>query len=729
MRSLTDAQNCSSGSARHHPHHLYQHHPQQQQQQQPYVCDSCEKSFTDPSNLQRHVRSAHALGGARAHSCPDCGKAFATSSGLKQHQHIHSSVKPFQCEVCLKAYTQFSNLCRHKRMHADCRQQIKCSDCGQAFSTTTSLSKHRRFCDGVLHRAGAYQHHHVLNHQRAGTHLPAESRYGFQGALQGLDRLTGSQMQTPGAKSLATLTAYLHGLYGAHRLPGHPHPGLFQFGSPPLPPAAARQFPFFPPGHPLSMLPLMSPIMPPTPTLGSQPSQTAGVSDTAEEIREDSGRHGSSEECRRSSPSTEREYDDDDMDDDKEEEDGEKIDEEDEVSVDASSVISRCSSISRVSSCRHSVTDAADVDEILRAGSAADQDKDRILVDCPSTSGAEHSPLSSPAVAVAAAASPREENPPVTPEKTSDQTVSTVDYANLGRSLEEDSSQRQYNTETVKTEDLEKTSASISRAAVVPMSSGSADGGAQKCNFKDVATLAAGESTQQPLDLTVRQTDLTTATHKSGSDNEDGRTSPRTPTSPDQPTDMLSPLYLDRLGGPPSHTSAAAAAAAMSNRLIIDQIYQHHNRVLQQEKAKLAAKMLHAGLSPPKFPPSSNGGFPLMGLGGGRGFGSGSFRPLSSPDHGHSRHHHHHHHHHHAMKSQASSLLGPAAAPFGSGKLKDRYACRYCGKVFPRSANLTRHLRTHTGEQPYKCKYCERQFSISSNLQRHVRNIHNKVSC
>ncbi|XP_053610880.1 histone-lysine N-methyltransferase PRDM16-like isoform X3 [Plodia interpunctella] len=62
----------------------------------------------------------------------------------------------------------------------------------------------------------------------------------------------------------------------------------------------------------------------------------------------------------------------------------------------------------------------------------------------------------------------------------------------------------------------------------------------------------------------------------------------------------------------------------------------------------------------------------------------------------------------------------------GPGKLRDRYACKFCGKVFPRSANLTRHLRTHTGEQPYKCKYCERSFSISSNLQRHVRNIHNK---
>ncbi|XP_060596563.1 histone-lysine N-methyltransferase PRDM16-like isoform X2 [Ruditapes philippinarum] len=69
------------------------------------------------------------------------------------------------------------------------------------------------------------------------------------------------------------------------------------------------------------------------------------------------------------------------------------------------------------------------------------------------------------------------------------------------------------------------------------------------------------------------------------------------------------------------------------------------------------------------------------------------------------------------------SQIGQFSTP---NKLKDRYSCKFCGKVFPRSANLTRHLRTHTGEQPYKCKYCERSFSISSNLQRHVRNIHNK---
>ncbi|EPY78034.1 hypothetical protein CB1_001137002 [Camelus ferus] len=56
-----------------------------------------------------------------------------------------------RCEVCHKSYTQFSNLCRHKRMHADCRTQIKCKDCGQMFSTTSSLNKHRRFCEGKNH--------------------------------------------------------------------------------------------------------------------------------------------------------------------------------------------------------------------------------------------------------------------------------------------------------------------------------------------------------------------------------------------------------------------------------------------------------------------------------------------------------------------------------------------------------------------------------------------------
>ncbi|KAG8185580.1 hypothetical protein JTE90_023281 [Oedothorax gibbosus] len=89
------------------------------------------------------------------------------------------------------------------------------------------------------------------------------------------------------------------------------------------------------------------------------------------------------------------------------------------------------------------------------------------------------------------------------------------------------------------------------------------------------------------------------------------------------------------------------------------------------------------------------------------------------------------HHHHPAADSSVHEnqvTTKPASIEFQlkAKRNKEKYSCKFCGKVFPRSANLTRHLRTHTGEQPYKCKYCDRSFSISSNLQRHVRNIHNK---
>ena len=87
----------------------------------------------------------------------------------------------------------------------------------------------------------------------------------------------------------------------------------------------------------------------------------------------------------------------------------------------------------------------------------------------------------------------------------------------------------------------------------------------------------------------------------------------------------------------------------------------------------------------------------------------------------------HQHQQQQQQQQQQASAIPPYSISVQAGlKPKDRYSCKFCGKVFPRSANLTRHLRTHTGEQPYKCKYCERSFSISSNLQRHVRNIHNK---
>ncbi len=93
-------------------------------------------------NNQSKNQSSGSESEFRNFACSSCGKTFASSSGLKQHMHIHGSIKPYKCEICSKAYTQFSNLCRHKRSHSDCKTQHLCKYCKSPFQSLVSLNKH-----------------------------------------------------------------------------------------------------------------------------------------------------------------------------------------------------------------------------------------------------------------------------------------------------------------------------------------------------------------------------------------------------------------------------------------------------------------------------------------------------------------------------------------------------------------------------------------------------------
>ncbi|KAM9315152.1 uncharacterized protein KZ484_024843 isoform 2-T2 [Pholidichthys leucotaenia] len=52
---------------------------------------------------------------------------------------------------------------------------------------------------------------------------------------------------------------------------------------------------------------------------------------------------------------------------------------------------------------------------------------------------------------------------------------------------------------------------------------------------------------------------------------------------------------------------------------------------------------------------------------------------------------------------------------------KKVHNCPTCGKEFPRSCALKRHLVVHSGERPFKCFICGRGFTQSGNLKTHMK--------
>ncbi|KAL0978075.1 hypothetical protein UPYG_G00165590 [Umbra pygmaea] len=72
--------------------------------------------------------------------------------------------------------------------------------------------------------------------------------------------------------------------------------------------------------------------------------------------------------------------------------------------------------------------------------------------------------------------------------------------------------------------------------------------------------------------------------------------------------------------------------------------------------------------------------------------------------------------------SVAAALAYHTKKKHSEGKM---YSCQYCEALFAQSIELTRHVRTHTGDKPYVCRECGKGFSQANGLSAHLHTSHN----
>lgn len=104
-----------------------------------YICELCDKTYSNASNLSKHKRLVHK--GILSFVCQFCGEAFPSRQTRDTHSRIHTGESPFHCDYCSKSFRSKQTLQRHIEMHLDIRKYA-CLFCPKKFRKGSHLMYH-----------------------------------------------------------------------------------------------------------------------------------------------------------------------------------------------------------------------------------------------------------------------------------------------------------------------------------------------------------------------------------------------------------------------------------------------------------------------------------------------------------------------------------------------------------------------------------------------------------
>ncbi|KAJ9582355.1 hypothetical protein L9F63_003315, partial [Diploptera punctata] len=102
-------------------------------------CQYCGKEFTRKDSYNEHLL----IHNGPRHKCPHCPKEFVQRSNLVRHIRIHTGEKPYKCLYCEKCFSDKGACNSHIRVHTR-EETCSCPYCGQTFSKKQKLKYHIR---------------------------------------------------------------------------------------------------------------------------------------------------------------------------------------------------------------------------------------------------------------------------------------------------------------------------------------------------------------------------------------------------------------------------------------------------------------------------------------------------------------------------------------------------------------------------------------------------------